>query len=66
MVDDATKTAIADQLKLISTTGSPFTGPVLAQDGSVLFADGEVPPYADIEAKNTQFVEGVVGKIPNG
>jgi len=66
MVDDATKAAIADQLKLISTTGSPFTGPVLAQDGSVLFADGEVPQYADIEAKNTQFVKGVVGKIPNG
>jgi basic membrane protein A and related proteins len=66
MVDDATKTLIADQLKLISTTGSPFTGPVLAQDGTVMFAAGEVPAYADIEAKNTMFVQGVVGEIPAG
>jgi simple sugar transport system substrate-binding protein/basic membrane protein A len=65
-VDDATKAIIAADLELISTTGSPFTGPVLAQDGSVLFAAGEVPDYATVEAKNTVFVEGVVGEIPKG
>jgi len=64
-VDDATKALIAAQLTLISTTGSPFAGPVLAQDGSVMFAAGEVPVYADIEAKNTKFVQGVVGDIPS-
>jgi len=65
MVDDATKKLIADQLKLISTTGSPFTGPILAQDGTTLFAAGETPAYADIEAKNTKFVQGVVGQLPS-
>ena len=65
-VTDETKALIADQLKLISTTGSPFTGPILAQDGSTLFAAGETPAYADVESKNTKFVEGVVGEIPAG
>jgi simple sugar transport system substrate-binding protein/basic membrane protein A len=66
MVDADTQALIAEQLELISTTGSPFTGPVLAQDGSVMFAEGETPAYADIEAKNTAFVQGVVGDIPAG
>jgi len=66
MVDADTQTLIAQQLQLISTTGSPFAGPINAQDGSVLFAAGEVPDYAEIEAKNTVFVEGVVGEIPAG
>ena len=66
MVDAETQALISEQLDLISTTGSPFTGPVTAQDGSVIFADGEVPVYADIESKNTAFVEGVVGEIPAG
>ncbi len=65
-VTDATKALIATQLKLISTTGSPFTGPILAQDGSTLFAAGAAPAYADIESKNTAFVQGVVGQIPKG
>ena len=63
-VDDATKALIADALKLISGTGSPFTGPVLAQDGSTLFEAGVVPDYATIEAKNVVFVQGVVGDLP--
>lgn len=66
MVDAATKQMIADQLKTISTTGSPFAGPVKAQDGTDMFAAGTVPAYADIEAKNTTFVAGVVGKVPAG
>ncbi|MCU1394109.1 MAG: basic rane lipoprotein [Ilumatobacteraceae bacterium] len=63
-VTDDTKKLIADQLKLISTTGSPFAGPVLAQDGSTIFPAGDIPTYAEIEAKNTVFVQGVVGDIP--
>jgi simple sugar transport system substrate-binding protein/basic membrane protein A len=65
-VDDATKALIDAALKLISTTGSPFTGPVLAQDGTEMFAAGVVPDYATIEAKNVVFVQGVVGEIPKG
>jgi basic membrane protein A len=64
MVDADTQALIAKQLTLISTTGSPFAGPVTAQDGSVLFAAGTVPDYATIEAKNTVFVKGVVGDLP--
>jgi basic membrane protein A and related proteins len=66
MVTDETKEMIAEQLELISTTGSPFTGPVMDQDGTELFAEGVVPTYAEIEAANTVFVEGVVGQIPAG
>ena len=43
--------------------GSPFKGPVMAQDGSVLFADGVVPDYAAIENLKV-FVAGVEGKLP--
>ena len=43
--------------------GSPFKGPVMAQDGSVLFADGVVPDYAAIEDLKV-FVAGVEGKLP--
>jgi basic membrane protein A and related proteins len=65
-VDDATKTLIADTLKKISSPeGSPFAGPVVAQDGSEMFAAG-VPDYATVESKNTGFVKGVVGEIPKG
>ena len=63
-VDAATQAKIAEAKTLISTTGSPFAGPVTAQDGSVLVAAGKVPTYAEIEAFNTVFVDGVVGDIP--
>jgi basic membrane protein A and related proteins len=66
MVDDATKTLITDTLKKISSPdGSPFAGPVLAQDGSEMFPAG-IPDYATVESKNTGFVKGVVGEIPKG
>ena len=66
-VTDETKAQVAAALEDISTTGSPFAGPITANDGeTVLFAEGEVPDYADGEAKNTMFVEGVVGEIPEG
>lgn len=64
MVDDATKKLIEDAKAKITTDGSPFAGPVTAQDGSELFAAGTVPDYATIEAKNTVFVKGVVGDLP--
>jgi len=64
-VTDETKAQVATAKQDISTTGSPFKGPITANDGTtVLFAAGEVPAYADVEAKNTMFVEGVVGEIP--
>ena len=33
---------------------------------TTMFAAGEVPSYAEIEAKNVVFVKGVVGEIPAG
>jgi simple sugar transport system substrate-binding protein/basic membrane protein A len=66
MVDAGTKALIATELTRISTTGSPFDGPVLAQDGTTMFAAGEKVDYATAESKNTMFVQGVVGEIPKG
>ncbi len=65
-VTEETKALIATAKETISTTGSPFTGPVTAQDGSILFPEGETPDYATVESKNIAFVEGVVGEIPKG
>ena len=65
-VDDATKKLIADAKTAISSPdGSPFKGPIMAQDGTEMFAAG-VPDYASVESKNTVFVKGVVGAIPKG
>jgi simple sugar transport system substrate-binding protein/basic membrane protein A len=66
MIDDATKAEIEAARTKISGEGSPFAGPVVAQDGTELWPAGTVPDYADIEAKNTVFVKGVVGQIPKG
>ena len=66
MIDDATKAKIDEAKTLISSPeGSPFTGPIMAQDGSEMFPAG-VPDYASVESKNTVFVKGVVGEIPKG
>jgi basic membrane protein A and related proteins len=65
-VDAATKTLIEAEKARISKDGSPFTGPVLAQDGSVLVPAGETPDYASVEELNTVFVKGVVGSLPKG
>ena len=59
-----TKALIAQKLEEISTTGSPFAGPVKTQSGDTMFASGVVPDYAAIEAANTVFVDGVVGDLP--
>jgi basic membrane protein A len=64
MVTPEIQAKIADAKTLISTTGSPFAGPVYAQDGTVLVPAGTVPDYAAIEELNTVFVKGVVGDIP--
>ncbi len=65
-VDDATKALIEKAKTDISgADGSPFKGPIMAQDGSEMFAAG-VPDYATVESKNTVFVKGVVGEIPKG
>ncbi len=52
--------------KISAATGSPFAGPVVAQDGTMLIPDGQVPDYDTIEAKMTAFVKGVVGDLPKG
>jgi basic membrane protein A len=68
LVTPETEALMAEALERLSTTGSPFAGPVLAQDGSVLFPAGTVPDYAAIEETfndNPVFVDGVVGTIPS-
>ncbi len=63
-VDDATKALIDTAKQKISTTSSPFAGPVLSQDGKTIFAAGVVPDYDTIETKMVDFVQGVVGDLP--
>jgi basic membrane protein A and related proteins len=65
MVGAETQDLISEAKETISTDGSPFTGPVMAQDGSVLFEEGVTPDYAEVEAKNVVFVKGVVGELPS-
>jgi simple sugar transport system substrate-binding protein/basic membrane protein A len=63
-VTDETKAEIeAAKAAISAEDGSPFKGPVEAQDGSMLVEDGVVPEYAEIEGY-TVFVKGVVGDIP--
>ncbi len=64
-VSDDTKALIEKAKKEISgADGSPFKGPIKAQDGSELFPAGVPADYATIEDKNKAFVEGVVGDMP--
>lgn len=59
-----TKAAIdAAKTRIAATDGSPFKGPVMDQDGKVIFPDGMVPDYAAIENLKV-FVNGIVGKLP--
>ena len=60
------KDLVATAKEDISTDGSPFAGPVMAQDGKELVAAGVVPDYATIESTMTVFVKGVIGDIPKG
>ena len=61
-VTDETKALIADASKKLEEGGSPFTGPVTAQDGTVKVAEGETPPIETIEQMD-YFVQGVTGTI---
>lgn len=64
-VTDETKKLVDEAKAKISVkTGSPFAGPVIAQDGSMMIPAGQVPDYATIETQMTAFVQGVVGQIP--
>jgi len=65
-VGDDVKTLVSDAKARISApAGSPFVGPVLAQDGTTLVADGQIPDYATIETTMKAFVKGVVGQLPS-
>ena len=61
-VTDETKALIADAAALIEEGGSPFTGPVTAQDGTVKVEAGVTPPIETIEQMD-YFVKGVTGTI---
>jgi simple sugar transport system substrate-binding protein/basic membrane protein A len=63
-VTDATKKLVDDAKVRITGSGSPFTGPIVAQDGSTMIPAGTTPDYAAIEDQNTKFVQGVVGELP--
>jgi len=57
-----TKKKIEEAKAKLEGGGSPFTGPVVAQDGSTKVPAGTTPSYADIESMD-YFVEGVQGTI---
>lgn len=59
-VSEDTKTLIADAEQKLEGGWSPFTGPVAAQDGTVMVADGETPTIETIE-QMSYFVKGVTG-----
>lgn len=61
-VTDETKALIAAASAKLAEGGSPFTGPVVAQDGTVKVAAGETPSVETIEQMD-YFVEGVTGTI---
>lgn len=50
------------QAWLATDEGSPFAGPVLAQDGTEVVSAGVVPDYSEIDAMD-YFVQGVVGNL---
>ena len=64
MVDAAAKTKIEDATKKFKADGSPFTGPVMAQDGSEKIPSGKTPSYAEVETMD-YLVKGVSGTLPS-
>lgn len=50
--------------EIISGTLLPFAGPILKQDGSTWFAEGEHPTDEELLTKREILVEGVAGEIP--
>lgn len=63
MVDDATRSMIAEAETRFRDGGSPFIGPVQDRDGRQRVAPGAVPSTADIDRMD-YLVTGVVGDIP--
>ena len=59
-----TQAKIEAQKKAFVDGGSPFTGPIVAQDGNVKIPAGTTPDYAAIEQMD-YLVEGVVGTLPS-
>jgi simple sugar transport system substrate-binding protein/basic membrane protein A len=61
-VTPETQKKIAEAKAKLEAGGSPFTGPILAQDGSTKVPAGTTPPVTDIESMD-YFVQGVSGTI---
>ncbi len=61
-VSEETKALMAAAEEDLKAGGSPFTGPVVAQDGTVKVPDGETPSIETIEQMD-YFVKGVTGTI---
>lgn len=61
-VSEETKALIAAAQAELEAGGSPFTGPITAQDGTVIVPEGVTPSIEEIEQMN-YFVQGVIGTI---
>ncbi len=61
-VSEETKALIAAAQADLEAGGSPFTGPITAQDGTVVVPEGVTPSIEEIEQMN-YFVSGVIGTI---
>ncbi len=61
-VSDETKALIAAAQAELETGWSPFTGPITAQDGTVVVPEGETPSVETIEQMD-YFVQGVTGTV---
>lgn len=60
MVSDDTVALIDAAKESFIAGGSPFAGPVMDQDGTEVWAEGEQPTYAEVEQMDF-FVQGVIG-----
>jgi len=61
-VSEETKALIATAQAELEAGGSPFAGPITAQDGTVVVPEGVTPSIEEIEQMN-YFVSGVIGTI---
>lgn len=57
-----TKALVDAAAQELADGGSPFTGPVVDQDGTVVVPEGTTPPVEEIEQMD-YFVAGVVGTV---